>query len=234
MQHFSPNFCKLRLIPGCIPLWMQAQAATLAAMDATTRYPIPAGEIRIKQEFSRSRFITTLAPADSPEAAKAFIARVAAEFSDATHNCWAFLAGPPGSMAQVGMSDDGEPHGTAGRPMLNELAHSGLGDVAVVVTRYFGGTKLGKGGLVRAYGGGVKQALAEVPRGERIEWVPLAITLAYPLLERARLLLPQFEAELEGEEFTDVVRLTLRVPEEHADALRAAITELSAGRAGIE
>ncbi|NLG62975.1 MAG: hypothetical protein GX539_12100, partial [Candidatus Cloacimonetes bacterium] len=98
----------------------------------------------------RSRFIATLAHAPDVESARAFIEEVRAEFPDATHNCWAFVAGPPGSTSHVGFSDAGEPHGTAGRPMLDVLLHSGIGEVAAVVTRYFGGVKLGKGGLVRA------------------------------------------------------------------------------------
>jgi hypothetical protein len=112
----------------------------------TAPYRVPAGEHRARDEISRSRFVTTLAPAPSLAEAHAFVARVRAEFPDATHNCWAFVVGPPGSTGRVGLSDAGEPHGTAGRPMLTALLHSGVGDVAAVVTRYYGGTKLGTGG----------------------------------------------------------------------------------------
>jgi len=107
------------------------------------RYHIPAGAVRVEEEIKRSRFITSLAPAPTVEAARALIAAVSAEFADANHNCWAYVVGPPGSTGQIGMSDDGEPHGTAGRPMLNVLLHSGIGDIVAVVTRYFGGTLLG-------------------------------------------------------------------------------------------
>src|SRR5215203_6291897 len=95
-------------------------------------YPIPAGEHRTRDEISRSRFIATVAPAATVEEAQAFVARIRAEFPDATHNCWAFLVGPPGSTGRVGMSDDGEPHGTAGRPMLSGLVHAQVGDIAAV------------------------------------------------------------------------------------------------------
>ena len=199
----------------------------------TPRYNIPAGETRVEQVIDRSRFITTLAPAESPETAREFIARVAAKFADATHNCWAFNAGPPGDTAQVGMSDDGEPHGTAGRPMLAALLHSGVGEVAAVVTRYFGGVKLGKGGLVRAYTCGVQLALAESMLVPRIDWRGCMVTLDYPLLEQVRRMLPQFEAEVLGEEFAADVRLKLRLPVEQADGFNAAIVELSAGRANV-
>ena len=132
------------------------------------RYPIPANRTRVEEVILRSRFITTAAPAGTSEAARAFIASIRAEFPDATHHCYAFVAGPPGSTAQIGMSDDGEPGGTAGRPMLAVLLGSGIGDIAVVVTRYYGGTKLGTGGLVRAYSGGVKAVLDALPVCEKI------------------------------------------------------------------
>ena len=134
-------------------------------------YPVPdlaLGQFhRVEQTIKRSRFICTAAHVTSPEEAKAFIDQIREEFSDARHNCWAFAAGAPGATAQVGMSDDGEPHGTAGRPMLTVLLHCGVGEIAVVVTRYFGGILLGTGGLIRAYQGTVKFALETLPTAER-------------------------------------------------------------------
>lgn len=132
------------------------------------RYPIPAQRHRVEEEIKRSRFITTLAYTPTVEVARAFINEVGAELSDANHNCWAYIVGPPGTTSQVGMSDDGEPHGTAGRPMLTVLLHSGVGDICCVVTRYFGGTLLGKGGLVKAYSGGIQLALSELPTAEHV------------------------------------------------------------------
>ena len=101
----------------------------------TARYPIPAAEFEHEIEVRRSRFRATVAPAASVEDARGFIQGIRKQYPDATHNCWAYLVGPPGSTDRVGMSDDGEPHGTAGRPMLNVLSHASVGDVAVVVTR---------------------------------------------------------------------------------------------------
>src|SRR5215218_4549293 len=146
---------------------------------STSRYPIPADVYRARDEIDRSRFITTIAPAPTVEAAEAFIRSMRDEFPDATHNCWAYVVGPPGSTSRVGMSDAGEPHGTAGRPMLTVLLHGGLGDVAAVVTRYFGGVKLGTGGLVRAYGGALQHALADLPRAERVTWALLRVRADY-------------------------------------------------------
>ena len=97
---------------------------------------MPAGRCRVEEVILRSRFISTGGPCSTPEEARAFICKIRAEFADASHNCYAFLVGRPGSSAQVGMSDDGEPSGTAGRPMLAVLTGSGVGDIAVVVSRY--------------------------------------------------------------------------------------------------
>src|SRR6185437_606076 len=104
-----------------------------------------------------------IARVSTPDEAQLLVRELDVEFSDATHNCWAYVAGPPGSTSRVGMSDAGEPHGTAGRPMLTVLLHSGVGEIAAVVTRYYGGTKLGTGGLVKAYGGSVQLALESLP-----------------------------------------------------------------------
>lgn len=112
---------------------------------------IPAAETRVELVVVNSRFIATAAPAFSVEAARAFVGRVRGEFADASHNVPAYLIGH-GAATIAHCHDDGEPAGTAGRPVLAVVQGSGLGDIAVVVTRYFGGTKLGTGRLVRAYG----------------------------------------------------------------------------------
>ena len=134
-----------------------------------TRYPIPAQRFRSEIEVERSRFVATVQEVTSPDAAQAFVAEIKTEFPDANHNCWAYLVGPPGSSDRIGLSDDGEPHGVAGKPILTVLQHSGLGDTAVVVTRYFGGIKLGKGGMVKAYTAAVQAALEQLPRARRID-----------------------------------------------------------------
>ncbi|HEX9115489.1 MAG TPA: YigZ family protein, partial [Anaerolineae bacterium] len=160
------------------------------------RYLIPAARVRVEEVILRSRFITTVSVAPTVEGARSFVSEMRAEFSDATHNCFAFLVGPPGSSAQAGMSDDGEPAGTAGRPMLAVLSGCGAGDIAVVVTRYFGGTKLGTGGLVRAYSGGVKAALAELPLTEKVLRVTILAVGPYSWVTPVARLLPGFEVQL--------------------------------------
>lgn len=197
------------------------------------RYPIPAETHRVEEEIRRSRFVTTVAHAPSVEEARAFIAQVSAEFGDASHNCWAYVVGPPGNTAQVGMSDDGEPHGTAGRPMLTVLLHSGVGDIAAVVTRYFGGTLLGKGGLVKAYSGGVQLALAELPLTERIPKVTLIVAFDYTHITLFQRMLPDYECEVLDESYAADVTYTLQLPTARADTFAAAVAALTNGQATI-
>ncbi len=198
---------------------------------ADARYPVPASELRHEIEISRSRFLATLTGAATVDEAKAHIAGVSEEFGVATHNCWAYLVGPPGSTAQVGMSDDGEPHGTAGKPMLNALIHSGLGDVSVVVTRWFGGTKLGKGGLVRAYGGAVSEALARVERIDKINWREAEVVLAYGDVDGLERLYPAHEVEVLDTTYSDRVRHVVRLPASAWEGFVSAVLDATSGRA---
>lgn len=200
-------------------------------MSNPARYPIPAAVHRVDQEISRSRFITTLAPAATVGEATDVIRRVSADFADATHHCWAYVIGPPGDTARIGMSDASEPHGTAGRPMLHALLHSGVGDVVAVVTRYYGGTKLGTGGLVRAYGGGVQQALATLPRGEHIEYASVRLVADYARIAALQQLFPTFEAEILDQTFGTDVRFDLRLPAPNLDNFRAAVADATRGQA---
>src|SRR5512133_3503069 len=130
-------------------------------------YPVPSYEVRGEIRVVNSRFISSLAPAGSVDEARAFINRIKTEFADASHNVPIFLIGH-GDSVTAHSSDDGEPSGTAGRPALAVLQGSGLGDVVVVITRYFGGTKLGTGGLVRAYSDAVREVLAVTPHAEKV------------------------------------------------------------------
>ncbi len=202
-------------------------------MSAPTRYPVPAREHRVEDEIKRSRFITSIARAATPEDAAAFVSRVSAEFPDATHNCWAFVAGPPGSTERVGMSDAGEPHGTAGRPMLNALLHAGVGEVAAVVTRYFGGVKLGTGGLVRAYTGCVQHALGSLPIGERVDLVALTLVVDYSRVSAVQQLVAPFEVRIVEQRFEADARYDLRLPDTRLDAFKSAVLDATRGQARL-
>lgn len=183
--------------------------------------------------ISRSRFITTLAPALDEAGVVAFLAAIRGEFPDATHNCYAYVVGPPGSTRQVGMSDDGEPHGTAGRPILRTLLHSGVGDIAAVVTRYYGGTKLGKGGLGRAYAGGVQEGLQSLPLKQRVFRVGLSIEVAYAHLDPLKRILEGLEAQIRHEAYGENATLEAWLAHEHVDGLIRQVADLSAGKAQV-
>ena len=131
------------------------------------------------------------------------------------------------------MSDDGEPGGTAGRPMLAVLLGSGVGDIAAVVTRFFGGTKLGTGGLVRAYSGGVKSALAQLTLQEKVARQTLKLGCAYHWISALDRLLPTFEAQVNERTYDADVTWHVTVPEERLDALVAAVVELTHGEIRI-
>ena len=169
---------------------------------------IPAAETRVELTVVNSRFIATIAPAFSVDEARAFVSRVRAEFADASHNVPAYVIGH-GAATIAHCHDDGEPSGTAGRPMLAVLQGSGLGDVALVVTRYFGGTKLGTGGLVRAYGDAARAALVALPRAAKVATVTALVEAPYPLLERLRLLAAAHGGLMLDEEFAGAITLTL-------------------------
>lgn len=192
------------------------------------RYPIPAREVRNETLVLNSRFIATLAPVFSLDEAKAFVSRIRLEFADATHNVPAYIVGH-GASQITHCSDDGEPSGTAGRPALAVLSGSGLGDAAAVVTRYFGGTKLGTGGLVRAYSDAVRQVLAILPRAERIQVHVVMLAAPYNWFERLRLLIAAHHGELLEQDFAADITLTARFPSQHLPAFQNALSQASHG-----
>ena len=196
-------------------------------------YLVPAEEIRREQLVVNSRFIASLAPVFSVDEAKAFIARIKTEFPDASHNVPVYLIGH-GDSEIAHCTDAGEPSGTAGRPALAVLRGSELGDVAVVVTRYFGGTKLGTGGLVRAYSEAVRSVVEAVPRAEKVPTYTLMAEYPYRLVERVRLLVTAQHGQILDEDFAAQVTLTARFPVENFPAFQSALLELTNGSVQAE
>ena len=195
-----------------------------------SRYMIPAVQMhRVEENIKRSRFIATFGPVENALDAQAFVETIKKEFPDATHNCWAYLAGPAGDTASIGMSDDGEPHGTAGRPMLNILLHSKVGQVAVVVTRYFGGIKLGTGGLVRAYSGIVQLGLESLEIREKITPVILDVVLDYSSITLFKRMLPDFEGVILDEAYGADACFQLSLPRENHQKFEQALQEMTNG-----
>lgn len=192
------------------------------------RYPVPAEPVRREIVVVNSRFIASLAPVFSVDEARAFITQVKADFPDASHHVPVYLLGQ-GTSVIAHCSDAGEPSGTAGRPALAVLQGSGLGDVAVVITRYFGGTKLGTGGLVRAYSDAVRAVITAVRRAERVSTHTVMVELPYPLLERVRRLVTARRGQMLDEDFSSNVMITARFAVEDLPAFQSGLTELSSG-----
>lgn len=176
-------------------------------------------------EERRSRFIGQSAPVTTPEEANQFVATIRAQHREATHNCYAYaLRG-----GACRFSDDGEPSGTAGRPMLEVIQREGVVDVVVVVTRYFGGTLLGAGGLVRAYAQGAKTALDAAQRVEMRPALVVALEADYHQYGKITHLLPRHGVRTLDTQFGAGVELTLLLPQERLAGLTKEVEELSAG-----
>lgn len=199
----------------------------------TKSYLVPLTEIRREQTVVNSRFIATLAPAFSIDEARAFIKRIRAEFADATHNIPAYIIGGGNTVTEY-FSDDGEPSGTAGKPALTVLRGSGLGDAVLVITRYFGGTLLGTGGLVKAYTESAQMVVHAVERGERVPVHVAMAAIPYYLLERVRLLVAKNRGKVVGEEYAGDVTITLQFPVEAFEAFQSALRDVSACKAQAE
>jgi uncharacterized YigZ family protein len=191
-------------------------------------YLIPAHETRSEHIVVNSRFIATLAPVFNTDEARAFIKRIRAEFFEATHNVPAYIIGGGNNVTDY-CSDDGEPQGTAGRPALSVLRGSGLGDVVIVITRYFGGTLLGTGGLVKAYTESTQMVVKAVPRAQKMQVHIAMLVLPYNLLERIRLLTRRHNGNILGEDFAADITMTLRFPVENFPAFQADLRQLSSG-----
>ncbi|MBV8876057.1 MULTISPECIES: IMPACT family protein [unclassified Phytobacter] len=190
---------------------------------------IPAAPVTFVEEIKKSRFITYLAHTDGVEAAKAFVESVRAEHPDARHHCVAWVAGPPNDSQQLGFSDDGEPAGTAGKPMLAQLMGSGVGEMTAVVVRYYGGVLLGTGGLVKAYGGGVSQALAQLTTLRKTPLTEYTLQCEYGQLTGVETLLGQFSGKIVASEYEAFVRLRVALPQSELAAFSTKLADFSRG-----
>ncbi|WP_104028955.1 YigZ family protein [Vibrio jasicida] len=194
-------------------------------------YLIPAAPAQFEEEIKKSVFITYLAHTPNIEAAKAFVEQIKSKHSDARHNCWGFVAGRPEDSMKWGFSDDGEPSGTAGKPILAQLSGSGVGELTAVVTRYSGGIKLGTGGLVKAYGGGVQQALKLLQTIEKKITTKLRLELDYSFMPIAQSIMPQFGAVEVEAEYSDQVVLVLEIELREVSAFTQTIINKSGAKA---
>jgi uncharacterized YigZ family protein len=199
-------------------------------MTAIEPYFVPANEACFEEEIKKSRFITYLAHTPNVEAAKAFVQHIKSKHSDARHNCWAFVAGRPSDSMKWGFSDDGEPSGTAGKPILAQLTGSGVGEITAVVTRYSGGIKLGTGGLVKAYGGGVQQALTVLQTKEKVITSELRLRCEYNQVSLVESLLAEYAGIQLHADYGNQVQMTVEIDSRVVDEFVAKLTNRSGGR----
>lgn len=174
-------------------------------------YLIPINDVVFEEEIKKSVFITHLSHAPTMGSAKAFVDEIKSQHPAARHHCWAFVAGRAEDSMLWGFSDDGEPSGTAGKPILAQLAGSGVGEMTAVVTRYSGGIKLGTGGLVKAYGGGVQQALKQLQTIEKKITTKLNLRLDYSMMPLIQSTMAQYQTQQLNAEFNAQVSLLIEV-----------------------
>ena len=195
-------------------------------------YRVPVRTQRTEITVVNSRFITTIGPAYTAEEAKTFRDEVRQEMPDASHHVYAFRVGYGNSVVE-GMSDDGEPSGTSGPPTLAVLRGTDIGDVVVVTTRYFGGTKLGTGGLVRAYSEAARIGLNNLKTVYKVDKKLLGMELPYSIYESAKRLIYQHGGEIDDEVFAGEVTVFARFPVDAIPGFRADVKELSAGSVAL-
>ena len=186
---------------------------------------VPYQEAESEFVEKRSRFIGRIWPVDSEDQAQELIRRVKKQHYDARHNCWCYLLGS----TVVRYSDDGEPQGTAGQPMLNVFQRENVTNVVCVVTRYFGGILLGAGGLTRAYSKSARDALVAAGVSEMGLWAMADIPCPYALFERVRGEVTALGGTVDSADYGADIRLTISLPAENTAVLRERLTELSAG-----
>ena len=196
-------------------------------------YPVPAaGTHRSEETIGKSRFVASIGRAGSPGEAKAFIEAVRAELPSATHHCWAYNAGPPGDTAHVGLSDAGEPRGSAGRPILDVLSNSGVGEITAVVTRYFGGVKLGerrpRAGVCRRRAGRARESRDGPVRPVGVGVDPDTVRCGGPGLPSTR----EDRGGAGGESYASDLTIAARVPRAELARLLAGVAEITSG-AGV-
>lgn len=181
-------------------------------------YLTPATETENKIVLKKSRFIARTTKVQSKQEAHDFLARAKKDYPDARHHCWAYILGNPLSPTAASMNDDGEPSGTAGRPILNVIQHKKIGDIMVIIVRYFGGIKLGAGGLVRAYSGSTEKVIALLPTEQIIIKHTLTISLAFHQEQRCRHWAKQHQADLYHVIYSNAVQMTIDIPNNHLAA----------------
>jgi uncharacterized YigZ family protein len=201
-------------------------------MDCET-YLMPVGTRQTELEIKRSKFLTFVGSANSKQTAGDFIQKLREQHPKANHVCWAYIAGSPKSTTRS-MSDDGEPSGTAGMPMLKVIEHSGLGDIVVAVVRYFGGTKLGTGGLQRAYSDAVSQALLDLPTQVKVHRVSISLIYDYTYEGSISRLLARYDIDDLTMNYDQSISAVLHVAQSQLEDLKAELINITGGQVNVQ
>ncbi len=190
-------------------------------------YPIPASSVSIENRITKSLFIAYLFHTANPESFSHTLDLVRKEHKGASHNCWAYITGAPDDSTKRGMSDDGEPKGCAGKPMLHVLSHSGIGEIGAIVTRYYGGVKLGTGGLTRAYSKSVQLALQDIKTKIKTQLVHFSVILPYPLQPAVEQIIGRHQAEITEARYESVITLEVAVAKECSQTFQQQLQQMN-------
>ncbi|MCI7352363.1 MAG: YigZ family protein [[Actinobacillus] rossii] len=196
-------------------------------------YPIPQSAVVFEEEIKKSRFITYIQHTQGLAQAKAFWQEIRNLHPNARHHCWATVAAQPNNSQFFGFSDDGEPAGTAGKPMLSTLQGSGIGEISVVVVRYYGGILLGTGGLVRAYSNGVQQALKLLVTILKVERKRYEVWCDYGQVNWIQLLCEQYDIQIQAQDFQVNVRFELGISDDKLISFEQELITRSAGQLAV-
>lgn len=175
-------------------------------------YPVPANQVETLYEIKKSKFIACAGFANSRESAMALLDSVKQQYPDARHHCWAYVFGNPNSPSSAAMADDGEPSGTAGKPILNVLQHKDIGDIMIIVTRYFVGIKLGAGGLVRAYSAAAQQAIDALEVRQKVKLEALSVDIDFKHEQFVRHLVEQAQGKVAHCDYASSVKIGVELP----------------------
>lgn len=192
-------------------------------------YLIPVEPLELCYEVKKSKFIARVAQASNRAEAMAFLVQAKQDYPDARHHCWAYLLGDPKQPTSVAFNDDGEPSGTAGKPILNVLSHRGIGDIAVVVIRYFGGIKLGAGGLVRAYSNATQQAIEALLTSTKLPMIERRLSCDYAVEPELRRLIASLDGLIMSADYGLQLDMVISIPLTAEQALE----DFSAGRRSL-
>lgn len=190
-------------------------------------YPVPAEEAVAEIEIKKSRFIAYAQGIASREQGMQWLRELKEQYPDARHHCWAYLLGNPQCATNAGMGDDGEPSGTAGKPILNVLQHKKIGDIMIVVVRYFGGVKLGAGGLTRAYGQAAQAVMEVLPTEQQIPMQQITVYCDFSQEQQVRYLCQQGEGTVDMVDYGQPVTMHLQLPIENITELQAQLNAMN-------